>query len=209
MSTKHRRAAITTGLIGSVLISLVAYLWWIRAQDVSADLRPLGPATDFSYVLDDGQNVFTRSDTLRRITVLLQLRACVAPCANEAELAKTLLSWSEVALRPKDPEDTPPQPINFIVMQRSPHTLTATPEGWRSVTLDAKENFLLPPGNSNPQHDTLVVVDASGVYRAVLATNDPLVTEKMQRLLAKLTSSQFLYHYLAKQTLMWEKLRGR
>lgn len=209
MSANHRRAAITTGLIGIVLSSFIAYLWWIREQDVSAELKPLGRVSEFTYVLDDAESVFSHSDAMQRITVMLQLRNCTTPCLDYQDFAKSLHSWSEDELRPKNPEDTPPQAINFIVMQDAKHQMQPVPEGWRALTLGADESYLAPSNYPAVTEDSVVVIDASGVYRAVLPMSDSLAEAKLQRLLAKLTSSQFLYHYLAKQTLMWEKLRGR
>lgn len=209
MPSRHKRALITTGILAIVLLPLLGYLWWVRAQDVSADLKPLGPIPQFTYVLDDGSTVFTHSDAMLRITVLLQLKNCQSPCAEYAQTMTDLVAWSEDALRPKNAEETPPQPISFLVMQRPPHVMPAIPAGWRPLTLGADENFLAPASLTESARDQFVVIDTNGVFRAALPADDPKAPEKLQHLLTKLTSSQFLFHYLAKQTLMWEKVRGR
>jgi len=205
---KHLRAARFTAIIAAFTIPPVYWLAYLYANDVTKDLRDDGPVPAFTFVTDDGQSVFSKNETFRRVSLLTSVpQACQAACQVQVrERLMTLVTWSAKHLRNDNKHDPKPQDIGFIVFSQKP--LAPLPPPVQHISLAAHEKFLLPATSTvDPNQPLFTVISQESHFRAVLPALADDTDEKLRRLLAKLTSQTYLLHYLTMQNLMWKKAK--
>ncbi len=207
MSNKHKRALFITVIVGAICAAPIYYLWKLNNLDRETLMSDLGSVPEFAYATSDGQSSFTHYDTFKRVTLLTLVNSgCQSSCLSDTLSAlKSLKEWADAHLVNKNKNDSKPQEINFVVMTRTPamETLAA---GIKHVFLEPTEDFFIPGENADDQ-SLFVIISQEGRFKAVLPALAKDTPQKSQRLLAKLTSDNYLLHYLTLQNLMWEKAK--
>lgn len=205
MNKRHRKALGWTLFTALLAAGPIWYLANLHKNDVTADMGELGMAEEFFFTFTNKAGGFTHHDTRRQVTVIAVLpEACAEGCPEVKDKLASIVGYVKQHLTSQHKDVATPLPTRFLTMARFPGEQFA--EGWDHVVLTPEEQPLLPPGVTEAG---LVVLDDASRYRAHIRYDDPQGDEKMQRLLAKITSHQYLVHYLVKQTLMWEKAKAQ
>lgn len=204
MGSRHKRAIRITLIAAVFMLMPVGYLAYLYNDDITGEFGNLGSVPEFYINFENRSGGFTHFDTQRQITVAAILgTACAADCTAQTTAMTRLWQWTQDNLTEQYHDVPTPMPIRFVAMGES--LPEALPQGWDAVLVQDAKQYLVP---ANPlSRPSFVVIDDAGRYRAQLGMEDDLMQEKMQRLLTKINTHQFLIHYLVKQTLMWEKAK--
>lgn len=207
MGHRHKRALRITLITAILMLMPIGYLAYLYHDDLTGEFGDLGAVPEFYLNFENRSGGFTHFDTQRQITVAAILgTSCATDCVAQITAMSHLWQWAQDNLTEKYHDVPTPLPIRFVAMGES--LPQALPKGWDGVLVQDAKQYLVPPTvRGSASSPSFVVIDDVGRYRAQLAMEDVLTQEKMQRLLTKINTHQFLIHYLVKQTLMWEKAK--
>ena len=207
--SKKPRAILITSIVSVFLIVPTAYLAWTTFQYHRRDQHILPATTAFAYPYADGKGALTHTDLQRQVTVIATLVNCALGCVAELGTLSELKTWADQALKPKYKDgEAPSRPLAFVIMHT--HQPIVAPAGWRSIVLTENEARLEPTIDPlPPTANTLSIVDYDGYFRSQMPLNASLDVDATKRMLSRLAISQNLFDYVSRQTLMWEKAKGR
>ena len=215
MATPRRKikAALMALMTLAVLAGPIVWIFLTSNKLKSKDVRDFGAVPEFSYVANQGKSAFLHFDTIRRVTLLLNLMPGAGEEGAKLALARwsKIKSWADLHLENPNPNDAKPQHINFVLM-RSENSIEATVPldvaATTEILLNEDEKFLFPSSveaKKSSIHEYWVVISQEGRFVACIPGNTHNLDDLLQRVLVRLTSETYLMHYLTLQSLTWRK----
>lgn len=211
MNERHKRALKRT----LIVFALCAFPLWFflrhQLQAVEPDTQGFGRIPKFTLTFANQPAGFTHFDTKEQLTVVAVLKdSCTsknhgdASCTETMQFLKKLKTWADEELRIHGtPKVAMPLPLRFVI--QTTEAIDSLPQDWAIVQMeDPTDPYLVPATKQDAPVPALVLIDDSGFYRAY----EPIRPEAMdivQRELSRMSSHQYLLHYVTAQTLMWEK----
>jgi len=210
--TQHQKAALRTFLMALFLVGPLYFLWWVNHEYKEVESTDFGPVSEFAFATIDGKSSFTHFDTFKRVSVVsLVENPCEDSCKTNLITKLTeLKAWSDRHLVNKNKNDAKPQEISYVVISKEAVFLDSDLPGFKLILLDPGETFQLPEAAKKVSGDDplIVAISQEGRFKGAFSAATLESTEKLERLLAKLTAENYLLHYLTLQNLMWEKAKN-
>ena len=205
---KHKKAIKVTLL--TLLVSAVplAYLGWMHHKNIVLDVTEFGVVPDFALMFHNNPKGMTHVDTEHHSTVIVATKdSCAQGCPQLVETMTWIKNYYKENLKGDVSDPNTPMAVRFIIQADS--GLSHLPSDWDQAIMDENTPLLVPDVKKDGEFPAFVLIDDGSFYRGFVPLSDPQLKEKLTRELTRMTSSQFLMHYVTKQTLMWKKVKGR
>lgn len=210
MQKKQKRALQATILVALFAALPLVYFAYLTFTTPALEVRSLGVVPEFALSFSNNPVGMTHYDAERHPTVVAIVGdQCERGCGEMSQYLSTLASWVNESIRKDLPNVKDPSKIRLIAMGEGSQFESSMPPEWDLVNVNNGGEYLLPPAWSGNHSPAFVVIDDSGFYRAYLPLSEPRLLENLKVLITRITSHQYLMHYVAQQALMWEKSRGR
>jgi hypothetical protein len=201
----HMRALIVAMALGAILVPALV---WVNNQKTEHATTGFGYTAEFAYPFDNKAGGLTNFDLENQVAVVgVAQPGCSGECLGAlVESLKRIQQWSDAHLAGRN--ETYILPVRFYVMAED---LPEVPKEWGTFKLSYKIMPLLPDLKENFRSEPalIAVVDNTGFFRTIVAPGETESNEAVQRELSKIIAHSSLVNYVAEQTLMWEKARGR
>jgi hypothetical protein len=213
---ERKRVALGRALLVGFFAALpVAYLFWLNASDPTKYIADGGAVPEFAYAANEGTAAFTHYDTFKRVSLLLLVPGtrCEAECRASLELFDELKFRVDRDLRVENKNDPHPQHPNFVIFSRFPLSHRRDDQEVKRVHLNESQPWIAPGSTVELDFPVFVIVSQDSRFRGVISFRSEDAAEKIQRMISRLSSDTFLFHYLAVQSLLWRNtnnyIRGR
>ncbi|MGE0174266.1 MAG: hypothetical protein AB7T49_15825 [Oligoflexales bacterium] len=195
-------------LVAVITAALAPALMWLQKNKTEHASTGFGYTAEFAYPYENKAGGLTNFDLENQVAVVgVANSSCGAECRQDLlEAMKGVQGWSEEHLAGRN--ETYVLPVKYYFMAEE---LPKIPAEWGGFVLSEKVAALLPERNEElTSHPALIaVIDNTGLYRNIVSPQDQQGLETIKRELSKIISHSSLINYVAEQTLMWEKARGR
>ncbi|SMF21725.1 hypothetical protein [Pseudobacteriovorax antillogorgiicola] len=208
MKSRHSKA-LKVSLLVLVLGSLpILYLAKQYQENVVLDVTKFGVVPNFQMMFENNPKGMTHFDTERHSTVVLLTEdGCQATCPELVTQMQQIRDYYDQNLKGDVTDPNTPLSVRFVVQSKGGYE--GFPSDWDHALMDEETAFLVPDVKKDGPFPAFVLIDDASFYRGFVPSNDPMLLEKLSTELTRMTSSQFLMHYVTKQTLMWNKVKGR
>lgn len=208
MNPKHMKAFRVTTFVFILCLIPLLFLARLYQEKVSLDVTDFGVVPDFAMMFKNNPKGMTHADTEKHSTlVVIAKDHCASGCPKLVATMNELKSYYESNLKGDVKDPNTPEPVRFIVQASA--GWEHLPKDWdHSLMIDGTP-YLVPDVKKSGPFPAFVLVDDSSFYRGFVEANDPDLQLKLGKELVRMTSTQYLMHYVAKQTLMWKKARGK
>lgn len=208
MNAKHLKAFRVTSLIFVLCLIPLLYLAKLYQDNVSLDVTGFGVVPEFAMMFKNNSKGMTHMDTEKHSTVLVVAKDhCAQGCTELVNQMKQIKSYYDQNLKGNVKDPNTPEPVRFIVQATA--GWDKFPKDWDMAIMSEGVPYLVPSVKESGPFPAVVLVDDSSFYRGFVPSTDTELVVKVQTELERMKSTQFLMHYVAKQTLMWKKARGR
>jgi hypothetical protein len=210
MQNNRKRALRVTLLVAFIAAIPLSYFAYLSFTTPALEVKNLGVVPQFSLHFSNNPIGMTHFDTERHPTVIAIVRdLCETGCESFARKMVDLEHWVEKHIKQDLPNVKDPSKIRLIAMGEGPEFLRQMPAGWDLATAGDQQPYLIPPSFTDDKSPAFVVIDDSSFFRAYLPEQEDRLMDNLKVLITRITSHQYLMHYVAQQALMWQKARGR
>ncbi len=208
MNTRHKRALRATLIVALVCAGPMWFFYRESRKSVVPDVKRFGMVPDFVLNFVNQPVGLTSFDTQKHITLVAVLKdSCAQDCPETVKFLQQLKTWADAELRLHSAKITQPQPIRFVIQtQGATETL---PQDWSIASMADDDVYLVPEPKKDAPVPAVVLIDDSGFYRAYQPLAEAGAETLLKQELTRMITQQYLLHYVAEQTLMWEKSKPR
>ena len=205
---KKTRALRRAGLSLLICALPVAYLAYHHLTNVELDVTAFGVAPEFQMVFTNDPVGMTHHDTLKHLTVVAVAKdECADGCPQFIKQLEEFRNFYRQELQARTDDRNAPKETRFVVQAGA--GLEHFSDDWLKVAMSPSVPYLVPEARADGPFPAVVLIDDSSYFRGFLPSSVDNFQEKLATELSRMTSAQYLHHYVNKQTLMWEKANGR
>ena len=208
MNRKHKKAIKISTIVLLICLVPLLYLRKLHQENIILDVDGFGVVPEFQFMFRNSDFGMTAADTERHSTVVVIAGDyCQSSCPKLVDAMNRIRAFYKESLRGKQSDPNTPPGTRFIVHADS--GWENLPNNWDFVLADEDTPILVPRVKADGPFPAFVLIDDGSFYRGFVPLSDPQLFDKISRELVRMTSGQYLMHYVNRQTLMWKKAKGR
>lgn len=208
MNRKHKKAFKVSLVVFVFCLIPILYLYKLHSDNIVLNVDEFGVVPEFQFMFRNSDRGMTVADTERHSTVVVIADDhCRDGCPTLVDEMNLIRNYYDKTLRGKTSDPNTPLSTRFIVQAKSGWEFL--PRNWDFVIQDEATPRLVPLVKASGPFPAFVLIDDASFYRGFVPSGDPQLFAKLSRELSRMTSGQFLMHYVNQQTLMWNKAKGR
>ncbi|NRA64066.1 MAG: hypothetical protein HRU19_06250 [Pseudobacteriovorax sp.] len=205
---RHKKALQRTTLVFILCAIPIGYLAYQYKNRIDLNIEEFGVVPDFQLLFSNNPVGMNHNDTAKHLTIVAAVgNACDTGCPEFVAQMGEVQSYFERELSPKKDDKYAPRSARFIVQGTADDSVF--PKGWDVALMMDDSPYLIPDVKKNEALPAFVLIDDGSFYRGFITPDTPNGMEKLKRELVRMTSNQYLYHYVSQQTLMWRRANGR